>query len=159
MARELVGRGSARDRGDRALAAQNDDIQAFVTSNDSMAIGVAQALQGRDLAGKAYISGLDADVPNDRLIVEGVISRSVWTRIDEMGRKAVEAAVALAKDADPGANGVTNNGWGDIPSALIEVVPVTAENMCEWISTGAPKGWVTVEDVYVNTPVPEGCAQ
>jgi D-xylose transport system substrate-binding protein len=82
----------------------------------------------------------------------------VWTKIDEMGRKAVEAAVALATGQDPGANGTTNNGYGDIPSALIEVVAVTEDNMCEWITKGAPKGWVTVEDVYANVPVPEGCA-
>ena len=148
----------ALNTAENALAAQDDNVDAFIVSNDGMAIGVVQALQGRGLAGKAYVSGLDADVANDRLIVEGAIDRSVWTKIDEMGRRAVEAAVALATGADPGANATTNNGFGDIPSALIEVVPVTAENMCDWIANVAPEGWVTAEDVYVNVEPPAECA-
>jgi len=55
------------------------------------------------------------------------------------------------------ANGKTNNGYADIPSALIEVVPVTADNMCEWILKVAPKGWVTAKDVYVNAKAPAAC--
>ena len=43
------------------LSAHNDDIAAFVTSNDGMGQGVAQAVIGRKLAGKVFISGLDAD--------------------------------------------------------------------------------------------------
>ena len=143
---------------ENALAAQDDKIAAFITSNDGMALGVVQALKGRGLAGKVYVSGLDADVPNDRLIVEGVIARSVWTKIDLMGRQAVDAAMALAKGETPAANGKTNNGYADIPSALIEVVPVTADNMCDWILKVAPKGWVTAKDVYVNAKPPAACA-
>lgn len=130
------------------LAAQNDDVQAFITSNDSMAIGVAQGVTSRGLAGKVYISGLDADVANDRLIVEGVISRSVWTKIDLMGQHAVIAAVALAQGQEPPMDGTVNNGFKDVPAALVEVMAVTADNMCQWISDIAPDGWVTVEDVY-----------
>jgi D-xylose transport system substrate-binding protein len=144
---------------ENALAANDDDVQAFITSNDSMAVGVAQGVQGRGLEGKVYISGLDADVANDRLIVEGVIERSIWTRIDEMGRRAVDAAVALAQDQEAAADGTTNNGFKDVPSAFIAVEAVTADNMCQWITQGAPEGWVTIEDVYVDVPVPEGCEE
>lgn len=148
---------AALETAENALSANDDNIAAFVTSNDSMAIGVAQAVSGRGLEGSAYISGLDADVPNDRLIVENVISRSVWTRIDVMGARAVDAAVMLAQGQEPPADGVTPNGFGDIPSAFVEVQAVTADNMCEWITSVAPEGWVSVEDVYVNVDMPEGC--
>jgi D-xylose transport system substrate-binding protein len=131
-----------------ALAAQNDDVQAFITSNDSMAVGVAQGVRSRDLQGKVYISGLDADVANDKLIVEGVISRSIWTKIDEMGHHAVIAAVALAQKQEPPTDGLINNGQKDVPSALVTVEAVTKDNMCEWITTGAPEGWVTIESVF-----------
>jgi D-xylose transport system substrate-binding protein len=144
---------------ENALGAQSDNIQAFVTSNDSMAIGVAQAVQARKLAGKAYISGLDADVANDRLIVEGVIDLSVWTKIDEMGQRAVEAAVALANGQKPAADGVINNGLKDVPAALIKVLSVNKNNTCEWIRDIAPKGWVTASQVYVKVPPPPDCAQ
>ncbi|MGF1625342.1 MAG: substrate-binding domain-containing protein [Alphaproteobacteria bacterium] len=142
---------------ENALSAHDDNIAAFITSNDSMAIGVAQAVRGSGLEGQAYISGLDADVTNDRLIVEGVISLSVWTRIDVMGERAVDAAVMLAKGEEPPADGVTPNGFGDIPSAFVTVQAVTADNMCEWITSVAPDGWVSVEDVYVEVEVPADC--
>ncbi len=149
---------AALQTAENTLAAQDDEVKAFITSNDGMALGVVQALQGRDLGGQVYVSGLDADVPNDRMIVEGLIDRSVWTKIDEMGQRAVEAAVALANGEEPAADGTTNNGMLDVPSAFIEVVPVTADNMCDWIQNVAPAGWVTVEDVYANVEPPEGCA-
>jgi D-xylose transport system substrate-binding protein len=130
------------------LAAQSDDVQAFITSNDSMAVGVAQGVQGRGLAGKVYISGLDADVTNDKLIVEGVITNSVWTRLDVEAYHAVIAAVLLAQGLEPPIDSYTNNGYKDVPTSLIEVMAVTKDNMCDWITTVAPDGWVTVEDVY-----------
>lgn len=142
---------------ENALSANDDNIQAFITSNDSMAIGIAQAVTGRGLEGQVYISGLDADVANDRLIIEGVISRSVWTRIDLMGARAVDAAVLLAKGETPPADGVTPNGYGDIPSAFVDVQAVTAENMCEWITSVAPDGWVSVDQVYVEVSAPAEC--
>jgi D-xylose transport system substrate-binding protein len=113
---------SALKTAENALATNDNDVDAFITSNDGMAIGVRPSRAGQGLAGKVYISGLDADLPNDRLIAEGVIDRSVWTRIDEMGARAVEAAVALAKGETPAADGTTNNGMLDVPSAFIAVV-------------------------------------
>jgi D-xylose transport system substrate-binding protein len=143
---------------ENALSAQNDNIQAFVTSNDSMAIGVAQAVKARNLTGKAYISGLDADVANDRLIVDGVITMSVWTKIDEMGARAIEAAVDLAQGKTPKQDGTLNNGMKDVPAAFIALEPVTAKNMCDWITHVAPPGWVTVKQVYVDVAPPPDCA-
>lgn len=148
---------AALETAENALTAQDDDIDAFITSNDSMAIGVVQALEGAGIAGKAYVSGLDADVANDRLIVEGSISRSIWTRIDLMGARAVDAAVALAKGETPASDGTVNNGYGDVPAAFIDVMAVTKDNMCDWINNIAPKGWVTAADIYVDTAAPDGC--
>jgi D-xylose transport system substrate-binding protein len=142
-----------------ALAAQNDNVQAFVTANDSTAVGVAQALKARKLAGKVYVSGLDADVTNDRLIIEGTQTMSVWTRIDLMGAHATIAATYLAEKMTPPADGTINNGKKDVPSALVEVMSVTKDNMCDWITKIAPKGWVTIKDVYGTTAPPANCTQ
>jgi D-xylose transport system substrate-binding protein len=143
---------------ENALSAQNDNIQAFVTSNDSMAIGVAQGVKARNLSGKVYISGLDADVANDRLIVEGVINLSVWTKIDEMGQRAIEAAVALAQGKTPQSDTTIDNGFKKVPTALIKVLGVDKENMCNWITQIAPSGWVTAKQVYVDVAPPPDCA-
>ncbi len=79
------------------LSAQNDHVNAFVTSNDGMATGVGQAIKGRHLEGKVYLSGLDADPSNLQLIAQGVQTMTVWTDLTEEGTTAVAGAVDLAK--------------------------------------------------------------
>lgn len=144
---------------ENALTANNNDIAAFVTANDGMAGGVVQALSAQGLAGDVYVSGLDVDIPNAQLIVEGKQTMSVWTRIDDMAVAALDAAVALAKGETPPSDTTTNNGKIDVPTKLIDVVAITADNMCEFITEIAPPGWISVEDVYVNVDPPVGCGE
>ena len=80
------------------LSAHNDEIAAFVTSNDGMGQGVAQAVMGRKLGGKIFISGLDADTASLGLIAQGVQTMTVWTDLDDEDRSAIRAATALARD-------------------------------------------------------------
>lgn len=133
------------------------DVDAFVVSNDSMALGVANAVMMMAPDAKPFISGLDADPANDRLIVDGVISMTVWTKIDEMAREAIAAAVAFAKGTTPEGDTTTPDSAGTVPTALIESVPVTAATMCEWITDVAPDGWVTVKAVYGDDTPPAAC--
>ncbi|MFC4306304.1 substrate-binding domain-containing protein [Cohnella boryungensis] len=135
-----------------ALSAQNDNIQAFVSSNDGMAMGITQAVKGRDLDGKVFISGLDVEVGSARLIAEGIQTMSVWTKLDEGAKRTIEAAVALAKGEAPQADEVTNNGKKDVPTLAVDVVEVNKDNLCTFINEMAPTGWMTEEEVFVNVP-------
>ncbi|WP_421724266.1 substrate-binding domain-containing protein [Bauldia sp.] len=139
------------------IALIQSDVDAFVVSNDTLALGVAGALHdvGRD--GEVFVSGLDADIPNDQLIVEGTITMTVWTEIERMAREAVDAAVAMASGNAPLFDAEIDTGYGPVPTGLIEVVPVDADTMCDWILDIAPDGWVTVADVYVRVPPPPPC--
>ncbi len=139
---------------ENVLSAQNDKVDGFVTANDGMALGVAQALKARNLAGKVYLSGLDADPANLRLIADGVQTMSVWTDLDAQGAAAVKAAMALArKQKPPIATSAVDIGAGPVPTHLVNVVAVTRDNLCKFVTKDAPKGWVTVEQVY-----PDGAA-
>jgi hypothetical protein len=51
---------------------------------------------------------------------------SVWTKIDEMGARAIEAAVDLAQERLPKKMAI-NNGMKDVPAAFIALVPVTSK--------------------------------
>ena len=144
---------------ENALTANNDDVQCFVTSNDGMAVGVSQAAKARNLGDKVYISGLDADIANLQLILDDVQTLSIWTKIDEMAREAVNAADALASNGRLEYDAMVNNGVKDVPTALIEVYPVTKENICEWITQVAPPGWATAEEVFGDRPIPDECKQ
>ena len=117
-------------------------------------LGVAQALKARNLAGKVYLSGLDADPANLRLIADGVQTMSVWTDLDAQGAAAVKAAMALARKQKPSiATSAVDIGAGPVPTHLVNVVAVTRDNLCKFVTKDAPKGWVTVEQVY-----PDGAA-
>ena len=70
---------AAQSVAENVLSANADKVDAFVTSNDGMATGVAQAIEGRNLQGKVFISGLDAETPALRLIADGVQTMTVWS--------------------------------------------------------------------------------
>ncbi|MBV8577061.1 MAG: substrate-binding domain-containing protein [Acetobacteraceae bacterium] len=135
------------------LSAHNDDIAAFVTSNDGMGQGVAQAVIGRNLAGKIFISGLDADTASLRLIAQGVQTMTVWTDLDEQDRAAIRAAVALAKGQKPDMTTVmTDDGKGPYPYHPIKVLEVNKDNLCDFVTKIAPKGWVEAKEVFPDNP-------
>ena len=138
------------------LRAHNDAIAAFVTSNDGMGQGVAQAVIGRKLAGKIFISGLDADTASLRLIGQGVQTMTVWTDLDEEDRSAIRAATALAKGQKPDLAVVTaDDGKGPYPLHPIKVLEVNKDNLCDFITKISPKGWVSVKEVFPDNP--DGC--
>ena len=74
---------------------------------------------------------------------------SVWTDLDEQGSSAVKAAVALAKKQKPSISTTdVNLGAGPVPTHLVNVYAVTQDNLCQFISHDAPKGWVTADEVF-----------
>lgn len=131
------------------LSTNNDDVAAFLTANDGMAGGVIQALQGRGLGGQVFVSGLDATPSALKLILQGLQTMSVWTPIDQQGKIAVETALALARGEAIMPDETVDNGSGTpIPAMLVPVQAITIDNVCDFINTIAPEGWVSVEDVY-----------
>jgi D-xylose transport system substrate-binding protein len=148
---------SALKQAENALTANNNDVKVFLTGNDDMATGVAQAIKAQNLGGKVYISGLDAGKANDQLVVQGIQTMTVWTKIDDMARSAFKAATDLAQGQKPQFDTMTNNGKADVPTKLIDSVEVNKDNMCEFITKVAPKGWISAQDVYVDGNIPATC--
>ncbi|MFN8224756.1 MAG: substrate-binding domain-containing protein [Gaiellales bacterium] len=130
------------------LSRYDDDIKAFITSNDGMATGVVQALKGRQLTGKVFVSGLDADPANLQLIAQGAQTMSVWTPIDQQARIAMSAAHELANGRKPAAQAKIKG----VPTAFVKVIEVNKSNLCAYIKGIAPKGWVKVTDVFPGKP-------
>jgi D-xylose transport system substrate-binding protein len=142
---------TALSEAENILSANNDQVAAFLTANDGMAAGVVQALRGRDLAGKVFVSGLDADPANLKLIDDGSQTMSVWTQIDEQGKIAVEVATKLARGEKVTPETKVDNGSGSpIPARVAPVVAITKDNLCDFINTIAPEGWVTAEEVFAD---------
>jgi D-xylose transport system substrate-binding protein len=134
---------------ENALSAQNDKIAAFVSSNDGMAQGIAQAVKGRNLAGKVFISGLDADTPSLQLIAQGIQTMTVWTDLKEQDRVTIDAAVALALGKKPDVSSVMgDDGAGQYPTHQVAVYEINKDNLREFVTKMAPEGWADPKDVW-----------
>jgi len=142
---------------ENTLSAQNDDVAAFITGTDGLAMGVVQAVRGRGLEGEVFISGLDVEPANARLIAEGAQTMSIWTDLDDHAAKAMNAAIKLAKGEEPDVDGTTSNDGPEVPTGFAQVVPIYKDDLCEFIHEISPEGWITEEEVFETTEVPENC--
>lgn len=134
---------------ENALSANHDDLAAIVVMNDGMATGVTAAVKSRNLAGKVFVSGMDAETQALRSIAEGAQTMTVYTDVPDYSIASVRAAVALAKHETPQSDKVTSTPAGDVPTHLVSIVAVTKENLCKVIPTMA-EGWTSVKDVFGN---------
>ncbi len=134
------------------LTKQNDNIQAFVVSNDGMAGGVISALSKRGLAGKSSIlvTGQDAGLEALQNIAEGKQSMTVYKPIIPLANAAVEAAIKLANKEKLDTQPFKNDTLGkDVPAILLEVTSVDKGNLMD---TVIKDGYAKFEDVYKNVP-------
>lgn len=139
----------ALSESENILSTNNDDIAAILTANDGMAVSAVQALKGRNLAGKVFVSGMNADPANLKLVDQGAQTMTVWTPIDVLGKLAGEVAVKLAKGEKVEPQSMVDNGSGaEIPAVEADVVPITKDTICKFITEIAPEGWIKASDVY-----------
>jgi D-xylose transport system substrate-binding protein len=152
----------AQDNMEQFLTQNNNDVDAVVSSNDGMAIGVIAALEAQGLAGEVAVSGQDGDAANLNKVALGEQTVDVWKNAFELGEAAAEIAVAMADgdaledvsvtsdlgvatpaDGNQDAAPFTTPGGIDVWSLILEPTPVTQENLSDPIEAGA----VTEEEV------------
>ena len=135
---------------ENALTQNNDDIQAFIVSNDGMAGGVVNALTKKGLAGKIVVTGQDADKRALQSIAEGKQSMTVYKPIIPLADAAVEAAIKLAKKEKLNTTPFKKDDESkEVPAILLEVVTVDKGNLME---TVIKDGYAKYEDVFLNVP-------
>ena len=135
---------------ENALTQNNDDVQAFVVSNDGMAGGVIQALENKKLAGKILVTGQDAALDALQRIAEGKQAMTVYKPIIPLANAAVDAAIKLANKEKLDTKPFMNDSMKkEIPAILLEVTTVDKANL---MTTVIKDGYVKFEDVYKNVP-------
>ncbi|HEV7893272.1 MAG TPA: D-xylose ABC transporter substrate-binding protein [Pyrinomonadaceae bacterium] len=132
-----------------ALTKSAGDVVAVVASNDSTAGGAISALEVKNLTGKVLVSGQDADLAALQRIVAGKQTMTVYKPVHLLAQKAAEAAVALARGEKPDAPARINNGKIDVPSILLEPVPVDKNNIME---TVVKDGYQKLDAIYEAVP-------
>lgn len=137
---------------ENALTANDNDIDAIVASNDSTAGGAVEALREQGLDGEVLISGQDADLAACQRVVEGTQTMTIYKPIKDLAYRAAEVAVAMGNDEEIETDTTINNGEYDVPSILLEPIPVTRDNMVE---TVIEDNFHELEEVYENIPEDE----
>ena len=125
-------------------------LDAVLCSNDSTALGVAQAIT-TDYAGNnaPVITGQDGDIANLRNIVDGIQTMTVYKNVSNEAIATLELSKAILAGEKPGEElagklGIEcvydtssyDNGTGVIPSYLLVPTVITKDNMQNLVDTG-----------------------
>ena len=127
---------AAQSRFENILAsyyADGTQLDVVLASNDSTALGVANALASSYTGNYPVLTGQDCDIANVKNIVDGKQSMSVFKDTRDLAAKTVERVDALMKGTEPPVNDTEtyDNGTGVIPSYLCEPKACTADNYQE----------------------------
>jgi D-xylose transport system substrate-binding protein len=140
---------------ENAMTQNNDNIQAFVVSNDGMAGGVIAALEKRGKAGQILVTGQDAQIDALQSIAEGKQTMTIYKPIIPLASQAVDSAIKLARGQQLTTTPFHNDDKAinaDIPAILLEVTVVDKSNLMD---TVIKDGYAKYEEVYKNVPESE----
>ncbi|WP_137135512.1 D-xylose ABC transporter substrate-binding protein [Rhizobium sp. FKY42] len=130
------------------LTKNSNKVDAVVSSNDGMAGGVVAALEAQGLAGSVPVSGQDGDKAALNRIALGTQTVSVWKDSRELGKKAGEVAVALAKgtkmEALPGTQKFKGGAKGvEMNSVFLTPIAITKDNL----NIVLDAGWISKKEL------------
>lgn len=108
-------------------------LHAVLASNDSTALGVANALESSYTGEYPVLTGQDCDIASVKNMIAGKQSMSVFKDTRTLAAKVVEMVDAIMKGSEPPINDTEtyDNGTGIIPSFLCEPVAGTIDNYKE----------------------------
>lgn len=131
---------------EQALTANQNKIDAVLAPNDGTAGGCIQALAAQGLAGKVPITGQDAELAGAIRIVQGTQSMTVFKDTRELGKKAIEMALALAEGKPVDTQGKTVfNNKKPVPSVLLTPIIVARDNLEDVL---VKSGYLKKEQVF-----------
>ena len=133
---------------EQILTANQNKVDAVVASNDGTAGGVVAALTAQGLQG-IPVSGQDGDHAALNRVALGTQTVSVWKDARDLGRRAAEIAVALAKNEPVGgAKSWTSPSGTTLQSIFLEPVAITADNL----NLVVDAGWITKAELCQGVP-------
>lgn len=133
---------------ENALTKYQGKIDAILANNSGMANGAVQAVGDFDknLAGKVFIAGADADLAAVKNLVKGVQQFEVLKDIRLLAETSAQLAVQVAKgEKVTFKTSSTNNGKKMVPVVSTPVFPVTKETIEK---TVVARGFHSKEAIY-----------
>lgn len=123
------------------LTREGGDIDVFLTMNDGLGGGIVAALISQGYApGEVVVTGgQNADLNAVQFIIQGWMDNTVYKDLRIMADAAADMSVAILEDRelpDRWMNGAVDNGFMEVPAALLPVHNVTAENVADVMEAG-----------------------
>jgi len=128
-------------------AVGRDGFDGVYVANDGMAGGAIAALKGAGIdPATRPVTGQDAELAGVQRVLAGEQLMTVYQPIKQIAETSAELAVALAGGTTPPdiAKATVNNGAKDVPSALLDTVAVTKDNVKD---TVIADGFLTVGQI------------
>ena len=109
--------------------ADGTNLDVVLASNDSTALGVANALESSYTGTYPVLTGQDCDILSTKSMLAGTQAMSIFKDTRTLASKVVEMVDAIMKGAEPPINDTKtyDNGTGVIPSFLCEPVACTPD--------------------------------
>ena len=143
----------AQTRAETVLAsyyADGSDIDAWVCSNDSTALGVTNALEANYTGKWPIITGQDCDIANTKNMIAGKQAMSVFKDTRTLAAQVVKMVGQILKGEEVEVNDTEtyNNNVITVPSFLCEPVFASAENYKELLIDSGY--YIETEDGHVD---------
>ena len=114
---------------DAILTAAHNNVQGVLTANDSTAQGAIGALQTVGLAGKVPVTGVDASLASDQLILKGLQTMSAWRSFDNQAQYTAELTVMILTGQTPPASYFTGTTSSGVPTKAVPSIIIDKTNM------------------------------
>ena len=129
----------AQSEMEQILTKANNKVDGVVSANDGMAGGIIAALKAQKLAGKVKTTGQDASLEGVQNVLLGYQGTTVFKDFRLQAPAAADIAAAIVQGKKPtSTNATVNNGQVDVPSVMLQVVPIDQGN----VKTLATNGWI-----------------
>ncbi|MGD0724512.1 MAG: substrate-binding domain-containing protein [Spirochaetia bacterium] len=144
---------------EQILTKANNKVDGVVSANDGMSGGIIAALKAQKLAGKVKTTGQDASLEGVQNVLLGYQGTTVFKDFRLQAPAAADIAAAIVQGKKPtSTNATVSNGQVDVPSVMLQVVPIDQGN----VKTLATNGWIDSQFgglAKVTTGLPESAGK
>ncbi|HQU84966.1 MAG TPA: substrate-binding domain-containing protein [Pyrinomonadaceae bacterium] len=133
---------------ENALTQNENNIVAFVCSNDGTAGGAIQAIKKQNMINKVVTTGMDAQLDALQRIAQGEQNMTVYKPIKPIAFAAVEAAVKLAKGEKLDTTKTMKAVNKEVPFIFIEPKIVEKSNLMDIVRDG----YESYDKIFANVP-------
>lgn len=103
---------------------------AIICASDNLTKGALEVLRENDLVGKVMLTGQDAELEICRYIAQDIVNISIYKPVKQLAERTAEEVYKIISSNDA-SNFIdtVNNGSVDVPSILLNPIPVTKESI------------------------------